>query len=191
MALQMLFLASVITTNGCLSQGDTKNPSAQNKFPLSKQSPFDSSQRGEVKIVIKKHEFKLYCYRGNSLLKSYPIAIGKNYGDKKRPGDKRTPEGNFYIVSIENSKSWVHDFGDGKGAIKGAYGPWFLRLYTGADRTKSGKKWNGIGIHGTHDPSSIGKMITDGCIRMHNKDIEELRKFIKIGTPVSILEKGK
>lgn len=137
-----------------------------------------------IKII--KHEFKLYLYKGEKLIKTYPVALGKNTGDKQRVGDMRTPEGDFYIIKIHDSRNWTHDFKDGKGPIKGAYGPWFLRLYTGADRTKSGKAWTGIGIHGTHDSTSIGKMVSEGCIRMYNHDIEELKNLVKIGTRVII-----
>jgi L,D-transpeptidase ErfK/SrfK len=42
------------------------------------------------------------------------------------------------------------------------------------------------GIHGTNDPSSIGKYVSRGCIRMQNRDVEELARTIPIGTPVSI-----
>lgn len=42
------------------------------------------------------------------------------------------------------------------------------------------------GIHGTNNPSSIGKAVSAGCIRMYNKDVEELAATIPIGTPVSI-----
>lgn len=149
-------------------------------------SSYNNALYKDYRIVIKKGDFKLYLYKGDLLVKAYPISIGKNPGDKERVGDCRTPEGNFYINSIEDSRSWVHDFGDGKGPIPGAYGPWFLRLYTGADRTKSGKTWEGIGIHGTHDPTSIGKMATEGCIRLKNEDIIELKEKVKIGTPVRI-----
>ncbi|MCX7795844.1 MAG: L,D-transpeptidase family protein [bacterium] len=149
-------------------------------------STYNNALYNDYSIVIKKSEFKLYLYKGELLVKAYSIAIGKNPGDKERVGDYRTPEGDFYINSIEDSRSWVHDFGDGKGPIPGAYGPWFLRLYTGADRTKSGKTWEGIGIHGTHDPKSIGKMATEGCIRLKNEDIIELKEKVKIGTPVKI-----
>ena len=41
-------------------------------------------------------------------------------------------------------------------------------------------------IHGTNNPSSIGRLISDGCISMHNKDIEELFELVEIGTPVII-----
>ncbi|UOR13744.1 L,D-transpeptidase family protein [Halobacillus amylolyticus] len=42
------------------------------------------------------------------------------------------------------------------------------------------------GIHGTNDPSSIGKAVSRGCIRMYNNDVEELASMIPVGTPVSI-----
>ena len=143
----------------------------------------------EVHLDIVKSEFTLYLKNGDTIVKKYPIAVGRNSGDKQKSGDCRTPEGDFYISNIQNSKNWSHDFKDGKGPINGAYGPLFFRLYTGASKTKSGKLWKGIGIHGTHDPSSIGKMVTEGCIRMCNEDIMELKKYVKIGTPVLIKNK--
>ncbi|MCP3026382.1 L,D-transpeptidase family protein [Halobacillus sp. A5] len=42
------------------------------------------------------------------------------------------------------------------------------------------------GIHGTNDPSSIGKAVSKGCVRMYNQDVEELASMIPIGTRVSI-----
>ena len=81
-------------------------------------------------LVAVKRDFKISLYDGKTLLKSYPIAIGKHPGDKMKVGDMRTPEGNFYIEEIQDSRNWSHDFEDGAGPIKGAYGPFFLRLYT-------------------------------------------------------------
>ncbi|MCA0988244.1 L,D-transpeptidase family protein [Alkalihalobacillus algicola] len=42
------------------------------------------------------------------------------------------------------------------------------------------------GIHGTNAPSSIGKYVSRGCIRMQNRDVEELSRTIPIGTRVQI-----
>jgi L,D-transpeptidase ErfK/SrfK len=42
------------------------------------------------------------------------------------------------------------------------------------------------GIHGTNDPSSIGKAVSRGCIRMYNSDVEELANIVPIGTSVTI-----
>jgi lipoprotein-anchoring transpeptidase ErfK/SrfK len=41
-------------------------------------------------------------------------------------------------------------------------------------------------IHGTNRPSSIGKFISHGCIRMHNRDIVELYRMVRVGTPVIV-----
>lgn len=44
----------------------------------------------------------------------------------------------------------------------------------------------GYGIHGTNDPSSIGKVVSRGCIRMYNRDVLELSRLVPIGTRVRI-----
>lgn len=54
-----------------------------------------------------------------------------------------------------------------------------------------GDFWLGLskphyGIHGTNNPSSIGKRVSAGCIRMHNKDVVELAGKVSIGTEVQI-----
>jgi lipoprotein-anchoring transpeptidase ErfK/SrfK len=55
-----------------------------------------------------------------------------------------------------------------------------------------GARWLGLnkkgyGIHGTNNPSSIGKYVSQGCIRMYNKDVLELAGIVPIGTPVKIV----
>ncbi|SIT81749.1 L,D-transpeptidase catalytic domain [Edaphobacillus lindanitolerans] len=54
-----------------------------------------------------------------------------------------------------------------------------------------GAFWMGLskphyGIHGTNDPNSIGKYVSHGCIRMHNRDVLELSTQVPIGTRVAI-----
>ena len=108
---------------------------------------------------------------------TYPIACGMNIGQKRVKGDHRTPEGYFLLEKIHDSSNWGHDFHDGKGFIKHAYGHYFLRLQSG---------FQGIGIHGTHAPSSIGTRATEGCIRLYNDDIEALGQKVTVGMPVII-----
>ena len=43
-----------------------------------------------------------------------------------------------------------------------------------------------IGIHGTSDPSSIGNDVSNGCIRLHNDDIDQLVGVLPYGTPVEV-----
>lgn len=54
-----------------------------------------------------------------------------------------------------------------------------------------GAFWMGLskphyGIHGTNDPSSIGKNVSLGCIRMYNQDVLDLSSRVPIGTDVVI-----
>jgi L,D-transpeptidase ErfK/SrfK len=44
----------------------------------------------------------------------------------------------------------------------------------------------GYGIHGTNDPSSIGKAVSHGCVRMHNRDVLQLAEKVPNGTRVII-----
>ena len=57
------------------------------------------------RIVVKKAERRLFLYDGNKLVKTYRIGLGLSpKGDKVRQGDRRTPEGDFYIFT-RNDKS--------------------------------------------------------------------------------------
>ena len=45
-------------------------------------------------------------------------------------------------------------------------------------------------IHGTNDPTSIGKAMSSGCVRMLNEDVADLFERVKTGTPVTVLPAG-
>lgn len=130
-------------------------------------------------IIVSKQAMTLDVFdpSGKAIM-SVPIACGKNYGDKKESNDLKTPEGVFRVSEIADASGWLHDFKDGKGDIKGAYGNYFIRLVTPGHQ--------GIGIHGTHDPQSIGMRATEGCLRLHNKDIDKLAKIVDSYTVVVI-----
>lgn len=53
----------------------------------------------------------------------------------------------------------------------------------GANRLYLG---DGYGIHGTDAPSSIGRSVSHGCIRVRNEDIETLFRIVPVGTPVYV-----
>lgn len=130
-------------------------------------------------IIISKETMTLRIYDSKDrVIHNFPIALGKNYGNKQRPGDMKTPEGDFTIQQIQNASSWSHDFHDGNGVIPHAYGDWFIRLKT--------PPHTGIGIHGTHDPNSIGTRASEGCIRLRNEDLNRLRPLVKVGMRVTI-----
>jgi lipoprotein-anchoring transpeptidase ErfK/SrfK len=45
-------------------------------------------------------------------------------------------------------------------------------------------------IHGTNDPSTIGKFVSSGCIRMTNADVIDLFSRVNVGTKVVVLPKN-
>lgn len=108
-----------------------------------------------IKILIVKDRLKLYVYKDNVLIKTYPVALGK----KSTP----TPVGNAKIINRAPNPG-------------GPYGVMWLGLSIPH-----------IGIHGTNNPSSIGTYVSNGCIRMYNKDVLELSKLAPIGTEVTIV----
>ncbi|MCM1028787.1 MAG: L,D-transpeptidase [Pseudoflavonifractor sp.] len=130
-------------------------------------------------LMVDKASMTLTAMAGGDTLAIFDCAAGRRPGDKVRPGDMRTPEGRFFISEIVDASTWTHDFGDGLGEIRGAYGPWFLRLAT--------PPHTGIGIHGTHLPSSLGTRASEGCIRLLDANVDSLRKMVAIGTPVIVI----
>jgi lipoprotein-anchoring transpeptidase ErfK/SrfK len=140
--------------------------------------PFIGNTRN--RIVVSKSDFTLTVLsEKEDTLYHCIIAYGKNPGNKTAIGDHRTPEGTFQVKMIYDATSWKHDFGDGKGTIHGAYGPYFIRLNVPG--------FESIGIHGTCFPESMGTMATEGCVRCTNEDITNIVKYISIGSDVMIL----
>ena len=45
-------------------------------------------------------------------------------------------------------------------------------------------------IHGTNDPSTIGKFVSSGCIRLTNEDVADLFSRVNVGTKVVVLPKN-
>lgn len=127
-------------------------------------------------IVMSKKDYYLYVYEAQDgdtvLLARYDCAFGLKKGNKERRGDMRTPNSTmakpFTISQLADASTWKHDFGDGRGNIK-SYGDYFLRLVTPGH--------SGIGIHGsTNNEVSVPGRASEGCIRLKDADIIDLRK---------------
>ena len=176
-----------ISNSGGALSGDTAPQ--QVTVPAEKQTESTAMSTpnapGGTSILIRKAEFRLYLLVNGNVVQSWPIALGKNAGQKEVVGDMKTPNGSFPVDEVLGSSDWTHDFGDGKGEIAGAYGPYFISLDTS---TLSGGAWDGIGIHGTHDPASIGTRASEGCIRMNNEDLRALKEYVNVGMQVTIEE---
>jgi len=73
--------------------------------------------------------------------------------------------------------------------------PYLPRFMAGGDGNPLGARALYLGktiyrIHGTNQPSTIGKFVSSGCIRMLNADVEDLYARVKVGTRVVVLPGG-
>lgn len=136
-------------------------------------------------IIVDKQDMRVKLYdRYGRLKKSYKCACGKNYGNKRKKGDCRTPEGFFQAGSVKNSANWHYTDENGKRSEKpGQYGPRFIRIVTPG--------YSSTGIHGTDAPWSIGARRSHGCIRIKNENILELANFVTKGMPIIVLPSEK
>lgn len=148
------------------------------------------------KIVIKKAKKKLFLYSEEKLLRTYPVKLGFNpVGDKIRQGDKRTPEGSYYICMKNPRSKYYLSLGLSYPSIEDAERGLEQKLITKNDRDriieriskKSIPPWDTalggeIFIHGGGETWDW----TYGCVALCNKDIEELFKVVALGTEVVI-----
>lgn len=138
-------------------------------------------------IIVDKGNMRVKLYDQYGILKkSYRCACGKNYGNKRKKGDCRTPEGFFQAGSVKNSTDWHYTDENGKRSENpGQYGPRFIRIITPG--------YSSTGIHGTDAPWSVGGRRSHGCVRIKNENILELAKFVTKGMPIIVLpgEKDK
>lgn len=129
-----------------------------------------------LRLEIRLSSRKVTLYRGEQAVKSYPIAVG-------RPGWE-TPTGTFTVRQKFKNPAWIHPLKKGVlipgGDPENPLGRYWIGFWT------DGKNW--IGFHGTPNPKSVGTPASHGCIRMYNKDIEELFKLVSLGTEVKVVK---
>lgn len=133
-----------------------------------------AAARGEAqerqRIVISISERKLTLIECGEVVKTYEIAVGKP--------STPSPRGEFTVISRIKNPTWYGPGGQiappGKGNPVGTR--WI------------GLSKKGYGIHGTNQPDSIGKAASHGCIRMRNRDVEELFERIMPGTAVELTD---
>lgn len=127
-----------------------------------------------VWIDISLRENILRIHWGDVVTDELPIATGSS--------STPTPTGTFRVLDMQAEPIWQN--------------PFYPEVtYRGGDRRNPlGARWiefkqagvNAYGIHGTSDPTSIGRAVTNGCIRLHNDDVAYLFEQVEEGTPIVI-----
>lgn len=118
---------------------------------------FAQFYRATYRITINTQTHTLTLFRNNAVYKTYTVAVGKP--------TTPTPKGTFKIINRAINPG-------------GPFGVRWLGLNA---------PYGDYGIHGTNAPSSIGKNISNGCIRLFNNEILELSNLVSIGTVVKII----
>ncbi|MDX6306419.1 MAG: hypothetical protein QOI77_3388 [Blastocatellia bacterium] len=148
------------------------------------------------RIVIKKSQRQLLLFSGDKLLRTYRIGLGSSpVGDKVLQGDRRTPEGDFYIFTKNDKSAYYLSLGvsypnaahaerglrDGL-ITKGQYDAIMLALKAKKPPPQNTALGGDIYIHGNGAQSDW----TWGCAALENDDIRELFAAVTVGTPVTI-----
>jgi lipoprotein-anchoring transpeptidase ErfK/SrfK len=126
------------------------------------------AQESTRRLVVSIPDRKLVLLKDGRVVKIYPIAVGK----RTTP----SPAGSFHIVSRVQRPTYYHA---GKVIGPGPLNPVGTRWI--------GLGYLGYGIHGTNAPASVGKAESHGCIRLRNRDIEELFELVQVGDPVELV----
>lgn len=134
--------------------------------------------KGEVAIVVRMSQCKLYVFYEGIAFASYPVALGAEAN--------ATPAGVYTVGEKTAQPTWWPPASTG---IKGPIGP-------EDPKNPLGTHWialqhtlhAGLGIHGTNDPASIGTRASLGCVRMRNEDVKIIFECVTPGMKVHILE---
>jgi lipoprotein-anchoring transpeptidase ErfK/SrfK len=122
----------------------------------------------ERRIVVSLPDRKLALLEGDRVVKIYTVAVGA--------AASPSPNGEFRIAQRLENPTY--------------YKPGVV-IAPGKDNPL-GPRWigldvKGFGMHGTNRPESIGKRASHGCIRMRNRDIEDLFARVNVGDRVSLV----
>ncbi|UVE16772.1 L,D-transpeptidase family protein [Pseudomonas sp. LS44] len=135
------------------------------------------------KVLVLKSERKLHLMGKGSVLKSYKVSLGKQpQGAKQREGDRRTPEGFYWIDWRKTSDKYNL-------ALHISY----PNIRDQSNAHKAGVTAGGmIMIHGTPIDEEYPEWYftsldwTEGCIAMTNADMQEIWSLVKDGTLIEI-----
>ena len=134
-------------------------------------------------IIIETRKYKLYYVLGNGRAYQYGVGIGRRgFGWKGtvRIGHKKEwPSWHPPAAMIKRdplAAKWAHGM---PGGINNPLGARALYLYSGGRDTL-------YRIHGTNQPSTIGRSMSSGCIRLKNEDIKHLYRHARVGAKVIV-----
>src|SRR6476661_8361236 len=185
----LLFGGSILFEKPEKGVSETKTPAIYSNTRLKKDPLNLTMPKAPVSIIVDKSSYELYVYDAEGWFATYPVVFGNSsLEDKKMEGDRNTPEGTFKIVNKRVHEKWDRYMGLDYPTQESIYK--FNERKRRGEIPSSARPGAGIGIHGVwpHEDFVIDryKNWTNGCISLKNSDVEELYRFIPVGTPVTI-----
>jgi len=126
-------------------------------------------------LTLDRSTFTLRLWKNLKLAKTYTVAVGME--------GLETPEGLYQIEAMEENPVWNVPESDWAGSLAGQTippGP------SNPIKARWMAIYEGAGIHGTEETSSLGSAASHGCVRMAIPDVEELYDQVEVGTPIFI-----
>ncbi|MFD2616375.1 L,D-transpeptidase [Terrilactibacillus laevilacticus] len=127
-------------------------------------------------IIVNKTTHRLALIKNNRIVMQVSVGTGRT--------PQLTPEGLFHVVvKVKN--------------------PYYIKknIPGGSPKNPLGTRWIGFdawgtngriyGVHGNNNPASIGYNVSSGCIRLYNKDAEQLYDQISLHTPIFVTSSSK
>jgi murein L,D-transpeptidase YafK len=131
-----------------------------------------------TRIIVHKDAHQMYLMHHDRVLKRYEVQLGYPNGHKLQRGDRRTPEGEYYI-DRRNPNSRFHL------SLGISYPNEHDIEYAASRGVNPG---GDIFIHGRGpNHRRVRGDWTDGCIAVTDREMEVIYAMIRDGTPISIL----
>jgi lipoprotein-anchoring transpeptidase ErfK/SrfK len=123
--------------------------------------------RTHRQVIVSVPDRKLAVVENGQVLRIFCVAVGAKVSN--------SPTGEFQIINRVVNPTYYHP---GTVIPAGKENPVGTRWI--------GLNKKGYGIHGTNEPWSIGKAASHGCIRLRNRDVEQLFTMLRVGDTVEI-----
>lgn len=162
------------------------------------------NSKGRIKVVVFIKKQKMKIFRGDEVIKEFPISTSK-FGIGNKIGSCKTPLGkhriyekngkNAPIGAIFKAKKFTGEIVSKNEDLYSDQDLITTRILqlegleegiNKGDGIDSAKRY--IWIHGTSQESLIGKPASHGCIRMKNKHVAEFFDLVRVGTEVEIVK---
>jgi murein L,D-transpeptidase YafK len=162
--------------------------------------PTAPGSQGGLTIHVHKARHELVLQEGDHVLRSFQVALGRDYtASKLYRGDGRTPQGRYYICEKRPNSRFRRFLGISYPNIDDAERAYAERLISAdewadiffANLQQTIPPWSTalggrVGIHGYGGRQELPIDWTEGCIALHDADIDYLYDVVPLGTPVII-----